>query len=340
MNQGFSLTFDPVFKIVFGAAESEGILASMLNAVLGKELDTPIEQMWFLPQEYGAENSSDGRVCRMDIVAKDQIGRIYDVEMQRGYDSVFNDRLFLYVSRLVTHYTPKGTKEVELQKVIGLSFGEQALPGLEDCPSPYVIVRVETDQPGYRLRGALPKTLHVNMPLVRKLAATTAVEDFDERLAWCYHIAMEGSEMTAEEQVKVNTIAVTYPDIEKAHRRYVESLLTDNDALQLGMLQELNAAWKIAGEISTARKMALEEGHAEGHAQGLAEGHAEGHDEGLVEGRLEGLREGHDEGLAEGRSEGLLEGKLEAAKAMKARGFDLDVIADCTGLCKEQLEAL
>lgn len=311
LNQGFSLTLDPVFKMVFGSSENEGILASMLNAVLGKELGLPIEQLWFLPQEYVPESSNE-RVCRMDIVAKDQEGRIYDVEMQRGHDAVFNDRLFLYVSRLVTHYTPKGTKEVELQKVVGLSFGEEALPGLEGCQSPYVVVRVETDQKGYYLRGALPKTLHVNMPLVRTLGRETEVKDFDARLAWCYYVAMEGAKMTEEEKSKVDAVVATYPDIERAHRRYIESLLTDNEALQLGMLQELNSAWKIAGEISTARKEALVEGRAEGR----------------------------EEGLELGREEGREEEKLKTAKAFKSRGIDLETISECTGLTKELIESL
>ncbi|MDY4610466.1 MAG: PD-(D/E)XK nuclease family transposase [Sphaerochaetaceae bacterium] len=319
MGQGFTLTLDPVFKMVFGLPECEGILASMLNAVLGGELDTPIEQLWFQPQEYASTNI-DGRTCHMDIVARDQAGRLYDVEMQRTRDAVFNDRLLLYVSRLVTHYTPGGTKEVELQKVVGLSFGEQALPGLEECPSPYVVVRVDTDQPGYRLRGALPKTLHVNLPLVRLAGRATEAKDFDARLAWCYYVAMEGSEMEEKERRKVSEVVSSYPDIEKARRRYIESLLTDNEALQLGMLQELNAAWKAAGAISTAWNEALAEGHAQGLQQGI--------EEGIEQGREQGLQEG------------LLNGKLETARALKTSGVDLGIIADSTGLDKGRIEAL
>lgn len=129
MNQKISLALDPIFKMVFSSAESTYLLGSMLNAVLGEELERLIEEIWFLPQEYGSTGAPDERGCRMDIVAKDQIGRIHDIGMQRGYDGVYNDRLFLYVSRLVAHYTPQGDKELQLQKVIGPSFGGQALPG-------------------------------------------------------------------------------------------------------------------------------------------------------------------------------------------------------------------
>lgn len=308
MNQKFSLTLDPVFKMVFGSAESTQLLGKMLNAVLGKELDRPIEELWYLPQEYGPVGAVDERVCRMDIVAKDQIGRIYDIEMQRGYDGVYNDRLFLYVSRLVTHYTPHGDKELKLQKVVGLSFGEQALPGMEKCPSPFVVIRVETNQPGYHLRGSLPKTLHVNMPLVRSLGNNTDVEDFDEQLSWCYYIAMEGAMMTTEEKEKVDTIIDSNIDIEKAHKRYIQSLLTDDQDLQLRMLQELNAEWRYAGELATARNMAMAEG--------------------LELGREEGREEGYRQGI------------LEMARTMKASGVAIGLIAGYTGLSEKELATL
>ncbi len=320
MNQRFSLTLDPIFKMVFGSAESTQLLGKMLNAVLGKELERPIEELWYLPQEYGPVGAANERVCRMDIVAKDQIGRIYDIEMQRGYDGIYNDRLFLYVSRLVTHYTPHGDKELKLQKVVGLSFGEQALPGLERCPSPFVIIRVETNQQGYHLRGSLPRTLHVNMPLVRSLGNNTKIEDFDEQLSWCYYIAMEGTMMTAEEKVKVDTIIDSNIDIEKAHKRYIQSLLTDDQDLQLRMLQELNAEWRYAGELVTARNMALAEGREEGFTQGLAKG--------------------HEEGREEGRSAGHRQGILETARTMKASGIDIALITECTGLSEQELSSL
>lgn len=348
MNQRFSLTLDPIFKMVFGSAESTHLLGSMLNAVLGKELDRPIEDMWFLPQEYGPTGAPDERGCRMDIVAKDQTGRIYDIEMQRGYDGVYNDRLFLYVSRLVTHYTPQGDKELQLQKVIGLSFGEQALPGLEKCPSPFVIIRVETNQPGYHLRGSLPKTLHVNMPLIRALGDGKDVEDFDEQLSWCYYIAMEGTKMTAEENAKVETIIDSNIDIGKAHKRYIQSLQTDDQDLQLRMLQELNAEWRYAGELATARKLAMAEGLEEGLAKGMQEGREKGMQEGLEKGLQEGLgkgikqgiEQGIAEGLTKGREEGHREGVLEIAKTMKTTGLDIGLIVQYTGLSEEALSSL
>ncbi len=47
-----------------------------------------------------------------------------------------------------------------------------------------------------------------------------------------------------------------------------------------------------------------------------------------------------EEGLEQGRSEGLTEGKIEMAKAMKAKKYSFDEIAELTGLPLEEIEKL
>ncbi|MEJ5189785.1 MAG: hypothetical protein WHT84_11290, partial [Breznakiellaceae bacterium] len=50
------------------------------------------------------------------------------------------------------------------------------------------------------------------------------------------------------------------------------------------------------------------------------------------------------EGLMEGRNEGRLEGRIEerreTARRMKARGIEIDIIAEVTGLSREEIEEL
>ena len=47
-----------------------------------------------------------------------------------------------------------------------------------------------------------------------------------------------------------------------------------------------------------------------------------------------------EEGKAEGKAEGELEAKVSIAKSMKEKGLDNKIIAECTGLSLEQIEAL
>ena len=62
--------------------------------------------------------------------------------------------------------------------------------------------------------------------------------------------------------------------------------------------------------------------------------------EGLEEGRSEGLEQGRTEGLAEGEASGRAAEKIEMAKALKEKGVAIDIIAETSGLSKEDIEKL
>jgi predicted transposase/invertase (TIGR01784 family) len=52
------------------------------------------------------------------------------------------------------------------------------------------------------------------------------------------------------------------------------------------------------------------------------------------------IAEGRTEGRAEGRAEGITEEKVRMARALKARGVDLIIIAETAGLTVQQVEEL
>ena len=67
-------------------------------------------------------------------------------------------------------------------------------------------------------------------------------------------------------------------------------------------------------------------------ADGLAEGEAKGREEGRAEGRVEGL--------AEGETIGRNEEKIRIAKVLKEEGVDFLMIANATGLSKNEIAML
>ena len=75
-------------------------------------------------------------------------------------------------------------------------------------------------------------------------------------------------------------------------------------------------------------------------ADGLAAGLAEGEAKGLAEGRAEGKAEGLAEGEAKGREEGRNEEKIRIAKVLKEEGVDFLMIANATGLSKNEIAML
>ena len=63
-------------------------------------------------------------------------------------------------------------------------------------------------------------------------------------------------------------------------------------------------------------------------------------EQGREEGLEEGLAKGREEGRAEGREEGRAEGIALVAKAMYAKGMDVDTIASMVGMAKDEVERL
>lgn len=220
--------------------------------------------------------------------------------MQRNKDNQYAERLTLYVSLLVTHYTDEGEKVHGIRKVLCLSLGLHPLPGLEECPAPIVRIRHTVDQEGYALKGQLPLTVHVNLTEARKQYGALAPENFDECKRWCYYLAMEGEMVTDENLERVHQLMAENPRIAEAHKRYLQALGGDNEALKLGLLRDWYHEMQNAGELATAR--------------------ADGEDA--------------------GREKGRKEGKLETAKAMKTDGLAAETICRYTGLSKEQVAQL
>jgi predicted transposase/invertase (TIGR01784 family) len=56
--------------------------------------------------------------------------------------------------------------------------------------------------------------------------------------------------------------------------------------------------------------------------------------------KKEGREQGKLEGRKEGREEGKLEERIEIARRFKQKGIDIDIIAETTGLSREELEKL
>ena len=66
----------------------------------------------------------------------------------------------------------------------------------------------------------------------------------------------------------------------------------------------------------------------------------DGYDLGIEEGRSEGFAEGEKIGEERGRTEGEASKALKMARALKDRGVDIDIIAETSGLSREEIEKL
>ena len=115
--------------------------------------------------------------------------------------------------------------------------------------------------------------------------------------------------------------------------------------LERKLHEELQAAREeIEQESKIKIKASLKQGEEKGLRKGRQEGLEEGEKKGIAEGRAEGLKEGEKKGikkgLEEGEKKGIKKEKLEIAKQMLAKGLDIELICEMTGLSKTKINAL
>lgn len=100
--------------------------------------------------------------------------------------------------------------------------------------------------------------------------------------------------------------------------------------------QAINKAKKRLEELSNDEHERYLADLREKYTRDQYEIQAYGYDKGVEEGRIEGKKEGIKEGKLEGRKEK----SIEIAKNLLAQNIDIEVIINCTGLTKEEINKI
>jgi predicted transposase/invertase (TIGR01784 family) len=116
---GIEPTVDYAFKRVFGRQENGDILCSLLNAVLqrpaGQQVESVVILNPFLPLE-----SFDDKLSVLDIKARDESGRTFNVEMQIRLHHALRERVLYYWAKLYTEQLTGGEDYAELRPTISV----------------------------------------------------------------------------------------------------------------------------------------------------------------------------------------------------------------------------
>src|SRR5687767_6050084 len=86
---------DYVFKLVFGQERNRDILISLLNAVLARSLGRPVVEVVIL-NPFSAKDADDDKYFIVDVKARDETGRMFNVEMQVLAPAETPERLLYY----------------------------------------------------------------------------------------------------------------------------------------------------------------------------------------------------------------------------------------------------
>lgn len=133
---------DFAFKKLFGSEENKDLLMSLINAIVSEQ-EQVVEVE--LKNPYNLADYQAGKMSILDIKARSENGRWFNVEMQISEDYNFDKRAIYYWAKLVTEQLSEGMMFKELKKTISINILDfNFIPGLAEVHSCYKIINTAT----------------------------------------------------------------------------------------------------------------------------------------------------------------------------------------------------
>jgi predicted transposase/invertase (TIGR01784 family) len=262
---------DFVFKRLF--ADAPDLLAELINAV--RSAHPPVQVVEVLNPRIDPEEFL-GKYIVLDILAEDEHGRRYNIEMQVRRERAWSERSVYYLAKTFVQPLRAGGEYETLKSAIGIH-----LLDFELFPDPtqahWCFEMRDRQQPSVTLGEELQLNL-IELPKADRAGLAAGA-----LAAWVAFLEHWQEEDRMAE--------IDYPPVQQALKR-IRRLSEDEEAQHRAMMRE-RAVHTRASELRGARE--------DGLAEGLAEGRELGREEGLAEGLQQGLEAGHDNGLLEGK---------------------------------------
>lgn len=133
---------DFAFKKLFGSEENKDLLISLINAIVSEQ-EQVVEVE--LKNPYNLADYRAGKMSILDIKAKSESGRWFNVEMQISEDYNFDKRAIYYWAKLVTEQLSEGRMYKELKKTISINILDfNFIPDTPEVHNCYKIINIAT----------------------------------------------------------------------------------------------------------------------------------------------------------------------------------------------------
>ncbi len=295
------IRFDWAMKRMLRDKANFAVLEGFLTTLLGH----PIKIQKLLESESNQDDADD-KQNRVDLLAEDEAGQLYLIEVQNETEVAYFQRMLFGASKLVTEYINRGDNYDRVRKVYSINIVYFNLGGGTD-----IVYHGKTEFRGIHNGELLPLS-----PFQKQKFEVDTVSDlYPEYYILKVNDFNRWSKVPLEQWIYfLNTSEIphdaTAPGLGEArHRLEIDQM---SPAERESYYRHLDNVAVLKDNISTAR--------------------GEGKMEGRAEGRVEGRAEGRVEGRAEGRVEGRAEAAAEIARKMKEAGIPAKQIATLTGL--------
>ncbi len=299
------IRFDWAMKRMLRDKANYGVLEGLITTLLGKRIK--IQKL--LESESNQEHEDD-KQNRVDVLAEDESGALYLIEVQNETEFAYFQRMLFGTSKLVTEYINRGQGYENIRKVYAINIVYFKLGEGSDY-----VYHGKTE-----FRGIHDNEVLRLSPFQQQKFSVDAVSDlYPEYWILKVNDFSRWSRVPLEQWIYfLNTGEIPddadAPGLDEARQKLKLDHMTREELR--AYYRHLDNVVILRDNITTARG------------------------EGKLEGRAEGIAEGRAKGIAEGRAEGRTEALTETARKLKAMGLPAEQIAEGTGLSIEEIARL
>lgn len=259
---------DYAFKRLFGRQQNQDLLVDLINAVLQEPAERRVVGLEIL-NPFQDKDFLEDKLSVLDIKARDQSGRQFNIEMQMLAFAAFRPRVLYYWARLHQSQLEEGADYGVLRPTLTICFVNSVL--FPELPGWQGIFELREREQGVRFSEQL--LIHV-LELPKFVCRVEELQTPLER--WLYFLR-HGEELDPDH------LPATLQD--PVIKRAVEELRMMSQSELERERYEARLKWQrdVSTALAEARREGEVKGRAEGEARGRAEGEAKGRTEGLVQ---------------------------------------------------------
>ena len=297
--------FDWAMKRLLRNKADYVVLEGLITTLLGKKI-----RIKKLLESESNQDSDEAKQNRVDLLAEDETGALYLMEVQNETEFAYFQRMLFGASKLVTEYINRGQGYENIRKVYSINIVYFNLGQGKD-----IVYHGKTE-----FRGMHDGEVLQLSPFQRQKFDVDAVSDlYPEYFILKANDFNRWSRVPLEQWMYVLSTGDIPADAD------APGLSEAREKLRLAKMTkaELESYYKHLDNVVILR-------------DNIETARGEGRMEGLFEGRMEGRMEGREEGRMEGR----MEEKKANALSLKRNGIPVEVIAKSLGLTVQEIEAL
>jgi predicted transposase/invertase (TIGR01784 family) len=313
--------FDWAMKRMLRDKANFDVLEGFLTSLLERKITID-----HLLESEGNQESADDKFNRVDLMARDDSGDTYAIEIQNTRETDYFHRMLYGVSKFITEHIKKSEKYKTVRKIYSINIvyfeigqgkdyayhGYTEFHGLNDSDDILYLSKRQMEQfsTGKSTPRLKPGDIMPEYYILR-------VEDFDSKAVtpldeWISFLKTGDIPETAKA-----------PGLTEARNKLIEDSMTEEEykAYQRHLKNK-----EYQHEVIQSNR---EEGREEGRVEGREEGRAEGREEGRAEGIEIGIEIGIEKGIEKGRA--------ETIRLLHSNGESIERIASLFDLSSEKI---